>query len=129
MMIAFNYYYIAFSKGGTVVPLIFLSIAMMLFLMVNMYIYPLMVTFKLSVIQLYRNALIFSYMRFYLNILIILLSFAIFIVLLSYTQPLLFLALFIFILPSFIGFLSTYVVYPALKKHMIDVVEKGKLIK
>jgi uncharacterized membrane protein YesL len=129
MMVAFNSYYIAFSNGGSVVPLIFLSIAMLLFLMINMYIYPLMVTFKLSVLQLYRNALLFSYMRFYLNIIIILLSFAIFIVLLSFAQPLFFLALYIFILPSFIGFLSTFVVYPALKKYMIDVIDKSKLIK
>lgn len=87
--------------------------------MMHMYIYPMLITFKLNIKQLYRNALIFAVAKFLPNLGILLLC--IVLMLLSfYFSTFVGVLLFIFITVSLIGFIINFYVYPILKKYMID---------
>jgi uncharacterized membrane protein YesL len=50
-------------------------VAFLIFMMMSMYIYPMMVTFNLSIKQLYKNALLFAIMKFIPNLLILIVCF------------------------------------------------------
>jgi len=97
-------------------------LAFIIYLMMHMYIYPMLVTFKLSLKQLYRNALIFSLAKFLPNLGILLLCAAL-ILLSFYFSTFIGIVLFIFITVSTIGLIINFYVYPKLKKHMIDKIE------
>lgn len=93
--------------------------AFIVYLMMHMYIYPMLITFKLNIKQLYRNALIFAVAKFLPNLGILLLC--IVLMLLSfYFSTFVGVLLFIFITVSLIGFIINFYVYPILKKYMID---------
>jgi len=99
---------------------------LVLFACMNMYIYPLMITFELSVKQIYKNALIFAVIKFLPNIGILLLS--AFIIFLSFGMiipfnPIIGFIPFIFITVSLIGFLTNFYVYPKLKKYIMSHLE------
>jgi len=90
-----------------------------IFLMMHLYIYPMLVTFKLSVKQIYKNALIFAVIRFFPNLGILLLCSALTVIpLLIY--PVVGIPLFFFITISAVGLITNFYVYPTLKKYMID---------
>ena len=55
-------------------------VAFIVFMMMSMYIYPMMVTFQLTIRQIYKNALLFAILKFIPNLLIIIVCFAIIIV-------------------------------------------------
>lgn len=86
------------------------------------YIYNMMVTFKLTVKQLLKNAFIFCWVGFFRNILTVLLCLAFAAILYSVAvyNPLflIFFALFIFF--SFTCFIVNFMVNPLIKKYMID---------
>jgi len=88
------------------------------------YVYPMMITFRLSFRQLLKNAFIFCWAGFIRNLfLTIFVALAAFLVLyLVYSfQNVMLLILIIFTLWfSFAGLLSNFMVYPLIKKHMID---------
>jgi len=88
------------------------------------YVYPMMITFRLSFHQLLKNAFIFCWAGFIRNLfLTIFVALAAFLVLyLVYSfQNVMLLILIIFTLWfSFAGLLSNFMVYPLIKKHMID---------
>lgn len=94
-------------------------ISFVIFLMMHMYIYPMLVTFKLKVKQIYMNALLFSLHRFLPNLLILIICAA---VLFGTFLALNFVAFFLlpFITLSLIGFITNFYVYPSIKKHMMD---------
>lgn len=97
-------------------------VILILFACLNMYIYPIMITFELSLKQLYKNSLIFAVIKFLPNIGILLLS--IFIIFLSFGMiipfnPLIGFVPYLFLTVSLIGFLTNFYVYPKLKKYMI----------
>ncbi len=98
---------------------ILVIMAFLIYLMMHMYIYPMLITFRLSIKQLYRNALIFSIIKFFPNLGVIALCF-----ILTALPLLLFPAagilLFFLITMSIIGLITNFYVYPILKKHMID---------
>jgi uncharacterized membrane protein YesL len=89
----------------------------MLFMM-NLYIYPMMVAFELEIKHIYKNALIFSLIKFVPNLIIILL-----IALLSFGFMLNFIIGFV-LLPiislSTLGLIVNFYVFPILKKYMVD---------
>lgn len=96
------------------------------FAMMNMYIYPIMITFDLPLSKIYKNALIFAVIKFLPNLGILLLC--AFIVLLSFGMiipfnPLVGFLPYIFLTFSLTGFLTNFYVYPKLKKYMIAKVE------
>jgi uncharacterized membrane protein YesL len=98
-----------------------------IFAMMNLYIYPVLVTFKLNIKQIYKNAFIFAMMKFLPNLGILLLS--AFILLFSFGQIILFnpiigAILYVFLTVSFIGFLTNFYVYPKLEKYMISRLEE-----
>jgi uncharacterized membrane protein YesL len=98
-----------------------------LFIMMHLYIYPMLVTFKMNVRQIYKNAFIFTMVKLLPNILITLLCmglvFASFFINMAVG-----IILFPFISVSFIGFIINYYVYPILKQYMMrDDEEKEEL--
>lgn len=100
--------------------------AFLMFIMMSMYIYPMMVTFKLTVRQLYKNAFLFAIMKFLPNLLIIIVCLAIIIVP-FYFYPAIGYILMFFITFGLISFITNFYVYPKLDKYMIQpALDKGK---
>lgn len=85
-----------------------------------------MITFELSLKQLYKNSLIFAVIKFLPNIGILLLSMLI--IFLSFGliipfNPLIGFVPYLFLTVSLIGFITNFYVYPKLKKYMISQLE------
>jgi len=95
-----------------------LALIISLFLMMHLFIYPMLVTFDLTIKQIYKNALIFSIIKFFPNLLIILLCAGL--VLLSFAFYFVGVVVFIFILNSLIGLIINFYSYPVIKKFMIE---------
>ena len=100
----------------------FLILALVIFLMMHLYIYPMMVTFHLSVKQLYKNAFLFSILKLFPNLGILILCIGFLVA--TFWLPIIGFILFFFFTLSFIGLLNNFYVYPILKKHMIDKVDQ-----
>ena len=109
--------------------LLFISAAIAVFttallLMMSMYIYPMIVTFKLTLKQLYKNAVIFALIKWLPNLGIILLTAAMVILPLllinGYFAFIVSLLLYAVIGLAFNSYLQAFYVYPVLKKYMID---------
>ncbi len=108
--------------------LVFIVFMVVIFVMMNMYIWPLLVTVELSIKDIYKNAIMFVYMRFYINLVALVFSFAIFYGTFIYTEgmQMVFVFLLLFLYPALIGFITTFAAYPAIKKHIIDLVKSAK---
>jgi uncharacterized membrane protein YesL len=94
----------------------------MIYSMMHMYIYQMMVTIDLSVLQLYKNALIFALINFLKNLLIYIICIII-IVGLSLIPVLGYLFM-VLILISSIGFIINYHAYATVKKYLIDPIQQ-----
>lgn len=115
-----NYYFS--MRGGSILftAMAYLMIVLLLLYgMMHLYIYPLLITFSLSIKQIYKNALIFSFLRFLPNLGILALIILL-IVLHMVIFPLAGLFLFCFISFSGIGLITNFYVYPVLKRYMVD---------
>lgn len=125
--IILNFYFnVEYGSEAASLMIIFaramLIITFVIYLIMHMYIYPMLVTFKLSIKQLYRNALIFALAKFLPNLGVLLLC--IILVLASfYFNTLIGVVLYLFLTVSTIGLITNFYVYPKLKKHMIDKLE------
>ena len=93
-----------------------------IYIMMHLYIYPMMVTFKLSIKQIYKNAFIFSIIRFLPNLGIIAVCFILSVLPVLIVPPVGIL-LFFFITISTVGLITNFYVYPSMKKFMIDKVQ------
>jgi len=122
MGIAINFYWehkesnlmMSFAAG-------LLVISFVIFMMMHMYIYPMLVTFKLTVKQIYKNALIFAIIKFFPNLGILMLcSLLIFA---TFYFPVVGVILFLLITVSTIGLITNFFVYPSLKKYLMDKLE------
>ncbi len=106
-------------------PMGILFLTLILFIMANMYMYPMMVTVNLTTIQLYKNAFIFALMKFFPNLIILIIcivaSLGPFII-----NPFLGCVMLIFLNFSLVGFITNFYVYPKLKKYIINKVETNK---
>ncbi len=102
-----------------------LILAFIIYAMMHMYMYPLLVTFKLTIKQLYKNALIFAMIRFIPNLLILILCIGL--ILASFYNIIIGFILFPFITVSTIGLITNFFVYPTIKKHIIDKMESSGL--
>lgn len=94
-------------------------VAFVLLMMMNMYIYPMMVTFKLSIRQLYKNALLFAFMKLIPNLLILIVCFAVVILPFQLSPPAGYL-LFAFITMALISYITNFYVYTKIDKYMIQ---------
>ena len=98
----------------------------LIYLVMRFYIYPMMITFDLSIYKLLKNALIFTMLGFKRNLVAVLGIFAIIVLNIAailgglsvgFSVP--------FVLPFFyllalLGFISMYAAYPNIKRYMID---------
>lgn len=98
--------------------MVVLVFALVLFLMMNMYIYPMMVTFKLSVRQIYKNALVFSFIRFFPNLAILIICFAV-VIIPFMIQPFIAFPLFAFLTMGLISFITNFYTYGTIEKYMM----------
>ena len=112
----------------------FLYVISFIYMMMHMYIYPIMVTFKLSVKDIYRNSFIFALGKLPSNFLVIVALFFIHIVIpiliLYYGGKFFAIMLIIYliaeivIIMSLTQFLVNFNVYPKIKTYMLDVIEE-----
>lgn len=93
-----------------------------IFVIMHMYIYPMLVTFHLSVKQLYKNSIIFAIIKLFPNIGILLIC----LIIISLTFGLIIpfsqvvgLILYAFLTVSLIGMITNFYVFPKLQKYMI----------
>lgn len=100
----------------------FIIMAFVLFVMMSMYIYPMMVTFKLTIKQLYKNAFLFAIMKFVPNLLILIICFLI-VILPFFFYPMVGYLLMIVITFGLISYITNFYVYPKLDKYMIQPAE------
>ncbi|MCX7749678.1 MAG: DUF624 domain-containing protein [Clostridia bacterium] len=123
-MVAFDLYvYFHIAKGNAWITFAtgFLLVSVVFYLMMHLYIYPMLVTFKLSVKQVYKNAFLFALIRFIPNLLMLLLCVAI--ICLTFLLFTIGVFLAVFITFSTIGLIINFYAYPTLKKYMIDRIE------
>ncbi len=119
VIVLINFYFrlpgsLLITAASTILIVIFV-----MFMMMSMYIYPMMVTFNLTIRQLYKNALSFAIMKLIPNLLILILCSALVIVS-FYFNPVIGYILFIFITMALISFITNFYVYPKLDKYMIQ---------
>lgn len=116
--------YILLGDGNLIMTIgtTLMVIMFVLFMIMHMYIYPMLVTFHLSLKQLYKNALIFAMVKLLPNIGILLLCmliiFLTFGMIIPFSQ-IIGIILYIFITVSLIGFITNFYVYPKLQKFMM----------
>lgn len=97
---------------------IIFTIFIILFLMMQFYIYPMAVTYKLSIKNLFKNAFLLSMARFIPNLMMLILCFLI--IYASFLYLYIGLVLFILITPSLIGLILNFYTIPTLEKFVTD---------
>jgi Predicted integral membrane protein len=111
--------------GGNIFMTIGTTLMIMMFviyMMMHMYMYPMLVTFKLSTKQLYKNALIFAIVKLFPNLGILLLCLVIIFLTFGMIIPfsqIIGIILFAFLTVSLIGMITNFYVYPKLQKYMM----------
>lgn len=116
LAIALNFYT---SNSGllSVAATSFIVLSTVIFAMMHLYIYPMLITVNLSLKNLYKNALIFSILKLFPNLLFLVLN-----IVISYAafyNILIGIVLYILLLPSFIGLMNNFYVNPVIKKYVI----------
>lgn len=115
--IALNFYLSTPGILSTVASaVVFLSI--IIYCIMHLYLYPMLVTVKLSIKNLYKNAFIFSIIRLLPNILFLVLN--ILIAYATFYNPIIGMVLYLFIIPSFIGLMNNFFVNPTIKKYVVE---------
>ncbi len=96
--------------------LVFVFVLLYIFISANFYIYPMMVSFRLTMKQLIRNSIILGVYKIGKNLLMILFTLAVFLILLATFPPSLAFAV---LLPfSVCGLFTTMITFPELVKHV-----------
>lgn len=113
-------FYLLGANGNVLYKVIggIILLGFVLFFMMHIFIYPLLVTFKLRIRDIYKNAFIFTVLSFKTNIVIALICMLL--VVLSFYGPYIGIILLILLLFSTIGLITNFHAYPLLKKYMID---------
>ena len=127
-MIGFDiWFFAANTKGimGYIMVALIITIAIV-FTFMKYYMAMLIITFKLTWKQIYKNSLIFAFAGMKRNILIslgLLLCYALAFLLIWFLFPIglvIVILLYIFFFPAFRSYLIQYNIFPLIKKHMID---------
>lgn len=104
-----------------VIPFAFCTCVMFIFIFMQYYIYIMLITFKLNLRQIYKNAFIFAFAGLPQNILItLILGLVGLLMYISLIIPLLFVALLLTIAVSFCGLVINFIAWPVIKKYMVD---------
>lgn len=122
LLVMLDIYLVPFSQISSLLKTIIstlIIVGYVIFMMMNMYIYPMMVTFKLTIKQLYRNALLFAFMKLIPNLLILIVCVAVVIVPFQ-LSPVAGYLLFIFITMALVSYIINFYVYPKIDKYMIQ---------
>ena len=128
LALAFMFY--SNASGGMHYLKYVITCFILVYTMMHFYIYPIMVTFKLSIKDIYRNSFLFALGKLPINLLVLLILVLIHIGIPYYgimgfgggTAPIywiVFFALELLIFISMSGFMVNFSVYPSLKKYMI----------
>lgn len=114
------YIYIKAGSNSLLLSISIYSIILFLiiFMMMHFYIYPILVTFDLSLKHIYKNAFIFAMIKFLPNMGILVLCLALSLLPFIF-MPVIATVLFPFITLSTIGFITNFYVYPSIEKYMI----------
>ena len=119
LAIALNFYWQALGQySWAVIALGVVILACVMFAMMHLYIYPMLVTFKITVKQIYKNALIFSVLKFLPNLGFLLILAAIYLA--AMLNQFIGIVLILIILCGVFGLIINSFSYPTLKKYMID---------
>lgn len=113
------YFYLSYQTDNLLMTAAtaFIIMAFIVFMMMSMYIYPMMVTFDLNIRQLYKNAFLFAIMKFFPNLLILIVVFLY--LFFSFYYPLVGYFLFILFSMGFTSYITNFYVYSRLEKYMI----------
>lgn len=131
IILCFDLYFFFFSSSGIMasVGLGICLCILFIFTVMNYYIWTLMITFKFSLKQIYKNSFKFVFINMKMNLLcflIITLVYAVNIALIYFLFPYLFivltieLLLYMLLFPSFRFLLVQFCTFPAIKKYIID---------
>lgn len=96
-----------------------IALLSLIFLMMHLYIYPMLVTFKLSLKHIYKNALIFAIARFLPNLGIVLLCFVLLVIPILFVTPIGAILLCLITL-STVGLITNFYAFPTLEKYMLN---------
>lgn len=124
LCIAVNFY-LRYPNGGVMMRIIagFVIMAFVIFMMMHIYIYPMLVTFNLKLKDIYKNALIFAVLKFIPNLGILavcfLLSTAVF-----FLNTAAGFVCFILISGSITGLIMNFYSYPVLVKYLSAVEDR-----
>ncbi len=127
-MIVFSIAINIYSSMNGILPIFgatFMLISVVIFFMMHLYIYPMLVTVNLSIKNIYKNALIFSVMKFIPNLLMIILN--LIIAFLAFYIPILGVVIYALLLPAFVGLMNNFYVDPLIKKYVAIPSEKDKI--
>lgn len=122
LFLFFDFYICVNAKMNSIlvtISLYFIALLSLIFLMMHLYIYPMLVTFKLSLKHIYKNALIFAIARFLPNLGIVLLCFVLLVLPILLFSPIGFI-LFCLITLSTVGLITNFYAYPTLEKYMVN---------
>jgi uncharacterized membrane protein YesL len=123
MLLALKFYFLMNNNNllFTIATTLMIMV-LVIFMIMHIYIYPMMVTFKLSTKQLYKNALLFSLAKLLPNIgillLCILILFLTFGMLIPF-NPIIGFILYAFITVSLIGMITNFYAYGKIEKYMM----------
>ncbi len=115
--IALNFY-INYKGFLSIAASAFVFLSIVIFCIMHLYLYPMLVTVKLSIKNLYKNAFIFSILKLLPNILFFVLN--ILIAYATFYNPIIGVILYLLIIPSFIGLMNNFFVNPTIKKYVVD---------
>lgn len=113
------------KDAGNPLMLIITAFALLLITFIKYYTSPIMLTFNVTMGQLYKNAIILSFAGFWRNILILVLHISAHIVILLpllidiYVGTGIAICLYLLLMPAFMSFATQYNVYPVMFKYMI----------
>lgn len=114
--IALNFY-TSYSNLVSVAATSFVVLAIVIYSMMHLYIYPMLVTVKLSVKNIYKNALIFSIIKLFPNLIIFVLN--LIIAFAAFYNIIIGIVLYVFLLPSVVGLMNNFHVNPIIKRYVV----------
>lgn len=94
----------------------FVIMTMLLFTMMHFFIYPMMVTVELSTKNLYKNALIFSILKFFPNLLMLVINIAV--VFGAFYNIIVGVILYVFLLPGVVNLMNCFYADPIIRKYV-----------
>ncbi len=114
--IAINFYT---SQSGLIyiAATSFVFLSLIVYLIMHLYIYPMLVTVHLSIKDLYRNAFIFSILKLLPNVLFLALNMVI--AYAAFYNIIVGLLIYVLILPGFMGLMNNFYVNPIIQKYVV----------